>query len=135
MSQERNREGRIIRQDMRLNYPSTQEGLVIPVSTWNGFIERVKGSRQQFRPWSIAYAVLFGIGITAGLSIAPLLIADANLWIVAIYAAASATSILIGMALIFMERQLTRHQGSHIHQLASEMVQIRDTSLGDETAS
>ena len=135
MSQERNRERRTIRQDMRLNYPTIQEGLVIPVSTWNGFIERVKESRQQFRPWSIAYSVLFGIGITAGLSIAPLLIADANLWIVAIYAVAAATSILVGVALVIMERQLARHQGSHINQLASEMVQIRDDSLGDETAS
>lgn len=135
MSQERNRAGRFIRQDMRLNYPSTQEGLVIPVSTWNGFIERVNESRQQFRPWSIAYSVLFGIGITAGLSIAPLLIADANIWIVAVYAGATATSLLVGIALIFMERQLTRHQGSHINQLAGEMVQIRDESLDDESVS
>ena len=108
---------------------------MIPVSTWNGFIERVNESRQQFRPWSIAYSVLFGIGITAGLSIAPLLIADANIWIVAVYAGATATSLLVGIALIFMERQLTRHQGSHINQLAGEMVQIRDESLDDESVS
>ena len=79
--------------------------------------------------------MLFGIGITAGLSIAPLLIADANLWIVAIYAAAAATSLLVGVALVFMERQLTRHQGSHIDQLANEMLQIREESIGDEAAS
>ena len=105
------------------------------VSTWDGIIARVKSSRQAFRPWSITYSVLFGIGITAGLSIAPLLIADANLWIVAIYAVAAATSILVGVALIFMERQLTRHQGSHINQLVGEMLQIRDDSLSDETFS
>ena len=135
MHRDRNRERRFISQDTRLNYPSTREGLVIPVSTWNGFIQRVEGSRQQFRPWSITYSVLFGIGITAGLSIAPLLIADASLWIVAIYMVASATSMIVGVALIFMERHLARHLGSHIDQLADEMVQLRDESLDDESAS
>jgi len=69
------------------------------------------------------------------LSIAPLLIADANLWIVAIYAIAAATSILVGVGLIFMERQLTKYQASDIDQLASEMMQIRDERIGDVAAS
>ena len=87
------------------------------------------------RPWVIAYSVLFGIGITAGLSIAPLIIANTNFWVVATYAAACATSMLVGAALIFMERQLTGHQNFHIGQLACEMKQIRDESLDDEIAS
>lgn len=133
MRQQRGQRGRTIRSHMRINIPPTQEGLVISVSAWNGFIERVKGAKRGFRPWSIAYSVLFGIGITAGLSIAPLMIAEASLWIVATYAAASATSILVGVALIFMERQLARHQDTHIHQLVSEMEHIRDESLSDGT--
>ena len=135
MSQQGDQQWLTIQPEIRAYYSSRQDNLVVPVSTWNGFIERVKGSRPEYRPWSIAYSVLFGIGITAGLSIAPLLIADANFWIVAIYAGAAATSILVGVALIFMERQLTRHQGSQIHQLASEMLQIRDERIGGEIAS
>ncbi len=135
MSQDSDPQGQTIQWGMRLNYPANQEGLVIPVSTWNGFVERVEGTKQEFRPWSIAYSVLFGIGITAGLSIAPLMIADAGIWIVATYAGTSATTILVGAALICMERQLAKHQDSHISQLANEMVQIRDDSIGGATDS
>lgn len=135
MSQQGDQRWLTIQPEIRAFYSSRQDNLVVPVSTWNGLIERVKGSRQPFRPWSIAYSVLFGIGITVGLSIAPLMIAAASLWIVAVYVVAAATSILVGVALIFMERQLTRHQGSQIDQLAGEMSQIRDERIGDETAS
>ena len=135
MSQQRDHQWLTIQPEIRAYYSSRQDNLVVPVSAWNGFIDRVKRSRQQFRPWSISYSVLFGIGITALLSIAPLLIADANLWIVAIYAIAAATSILVGVGLIFMERQLTKYQASDIDQLASEMMQIRDERIGDVAAS
>ena len=135
MSQQRDHQWLTIQPEIRAYYSSRQDNLVVPVFAWNGFIDRVKRSRQQFRPWSISYSVLFGIGITALLSIAPLLIADANLWIVAIYAIAAATSILVGVGLIFMERQLTKYQASDIDQLASEMMQIRDERIGDVAAS
>ncbi len=135
MSQQRDHQWLTIQPEIRAYYSSRQDNLVVPVSAWNGFIDRVKRSKQQFRPWSISYSVLFGIGITALLSIAPLLIADANLWIVAIYAIAAATSILVGVGLIFMERQLTKYQASDIDQLASEMMQIRDERIGDVAAS
>ena len=135
MSQQRDHQWLTIQPEIRAYYSSRQDNLVVPVSAWNGFIDRVKRSRQPFRPWSISYSVLFGIGITALLSIAPLLIADANLWIVAIYAIAAATSILVGVGLIFMERQLTKYQASDIDQLASEMMQIRDERIGDVAAS
>ena len=133
MSQQRNQQGRTIRRDMRIYYPTMQEGLVVPVSAWNGLIGRITGLKSNFRPWSVAYSVLFGIGITSGLSIAQLDESGAPAWMVATYAAASATALILGVGLLLMERQLSKHQASHISQLVDEMDQIRAESLGGES--
>jgi hypothetical protein len=134
MSQQRSQRGRTIRSDIRINIPPTQEGLVVSVFTWNGLIERIKGLKPDFRPWSIAYSTLFGIAITSGLSIAPLNQSDAPTWLLATYASACATTFLLGVGFFFMERQLSNHQRTHVAQLVNEMDQIRDESLNGGSA-
>ena len=114
---------------VRLNYPATQEGLVIPVSVWNGLIGRIKGLKHEFRPWSVAYSVFFGMGATAGLSIAPLMISDAPSWAVPTYGGACVSAIVIGVGFLFVDRSLTRQQSSNIGQLAGELEKIRDESI------
>ena len=88
-----------------------------------------------FRPWAVAYSVLFGIGVTAGLSIAPLMVSDAPSWAVPSYGATCASALVIAVAFVFVDKSLTKHQVSQISHLVDEMEQIRDESIDEEPSS
>ena len=124
--------GNIIRSDLRVMHPPIRVALVIPVAVWDRLIQRINTLKPGFRPWAVAYSVLFGIGVTAGLSIVPLTISDAPPWAVPTYAATCASALIIGIAFVFVDKSLTKHQVSHISQLAGEMEQIRDESFDEE---
>ena len=96
-------------------------------------IQRINALKPGFRPWAIAYSVLFGIGATAGLSIVPLMNSDAPSWAVPTYAATCASALVTAVAFVFVDKSLTRHEVSHITQLVGEMEQIRDESSDEES--
>jgi len=73
--------------------------------------------------------VLFGVGATAGLSIAPLAIVDVAPWVVTIYAVICAAAIAAGVALVTAEKALAGQQGSQIDQLVSEMDATRESFI------
>lgn len=132
MEQNSQQQENIIRSDLRVMHPPIRVALVVPLAVWNRMIQRINTFKPEFRPWAIAYSVLFGIGVTAGLSIAPLVISDPPSWAVPTYAATCASALIIGGALVFVEKSLTKHEGSQISQLADEMEQIRDESFDEE---
>ena len=119
----------IIRSDLRVIHPPIRMALVVPLAVWDRLIQRVNTLKPGFRPWAVAYSVLFGIGVTAGLSIVPLTISDTPSWAVPTYGAICASALIIGVAFVFVDKSLTKHQVSHISQLAGEMEQIRDESI------
>ena len=95
-------------------------------------IQRINALKPGFRPWAVSYSVLFGIGMTAGLSIIPLMNSDAPPWAVPTYAAICASALVTAVAFVFVDKALTRHDVSHITQLVGEMEQIRDESSDEE---
>ena len=108
---------------------------MIPLATWNRCIQRIDANKSKFRPWAIAYSVLFGIGGTAGLSIAPLMASSPPSWAVPIYSAICVATLVAGIAFVFVERSLSKQQLSQFDQLIGEMEQLRDESLDDSGAA
>ena len=133
MEDNSNRQENIVPSGLRVWHPAVRDALAVPVSTWDRLIQRIDAFKPEFRPWSVAYSVLFGIGVTAGLSIAPLIVSDAPSWAVPTYAAICGSALIIGTAFLFTEKSLTKHQVSQISQLAHEMEHIRDESLDGES--
>ena len=129
MREHNHEQGIIIRSDLRAIHPPVRMALVIPIAAWDRLIQRLNTLKTGFRPWAVAYSVLFGIGATAGLSIIPLAISEAPSWAVPTYVAVCVSSIVIGVSFIFVDRSLIKHQSLHISQLAGEMEQIRDESI------
>lgn len=122
-------QGTIIRSDLREMHPPVRMALVIPLAAWDRLIQRINTLKPGFRPWAVAYSILFGIGVTAGLSIVPLLISDPPSWAVPTYGATCVSAIAVGIGFVFVDKSLTKHQGYHISQLADEMEQIRGESI------
>ena len=118
-----------IRTSVRLLRPPVQVALAVPVAKWDELIDRIKGFKPDFRPWSIAYSISFGIGITAGISIAPLMISGLPTWVVMAYVAISASALAIGVGLVIAERALAKQQSSQIDLLTDEMGQMKDDYL------
>ena len=128
MREAENQSESIIPSDLRVRRPPIRDALVVPIAEWDRLIQRLNSFKSDFRPWAVAYSVLFGIGVTAGLSIVPLTISDAPSWAVPTYGAICASALIIGVAFVFVDKSLTKHQVSHITQLAGEMEHIRDES-------
>jgi hypothetical protein len=120
---------------MRLNYPPTQEGLAIPVSEWDGLIHRLKNLQPDFRLLPVAYSIFFGIGVTAGLSIAPLLNSNLPSWVLMSYVAICAASLALGLGILISDKVLSTQRSLHIDQLAKEMTNIKDRYLESRTLS
>ena len=114
---------------LRIMAPPEQVSMPIPVQTWNDLTGRLNSCKASFRPWAVAYSVLFGVGATAGLSIAPLAIVDVAPWVVTIYAVICAAAIAPGVALVTAEKALAGQQGSQIDQLVSEMDATRESFI------
>ena len=113
--------------------PARQVALAIPLSYWESLTRQISGLRPDLRPWAIAYSIFFGIGVTAGLSIAPIVISGLPSWLVTLYASISAAALALGIGLVIGERALSRRQSSQADFLTDEMTRMRDTYLQDRT--
>ena len=129
MIEDSNQQGQTIQWDMRLNYPPTQEGLAIPVSDWDGLVQRIKNLSPDLRRLPVAYSIFFGIGITAGLSIAPLMNSNLPQWVLMLYVAICAAALAFGVGLLIADRVLTKQRSTQIKQLADDMTNIRNRYL------
>ena len=123
----------MIQWGMRLNYPPIQEGLAIPVSDWDGLIQRIRNIQPDLRRLPVAYSIFFGIGVTSGLSIAPLLISSLPLWVIMLYVAICAAALALGEGLLIADRVLSKQRSIQIDQLVNEMSYIKDRYLENRT--
>ena len=112
-----------------LALPPRQVALAIPVSDWDGLIRRIEQLKPNLRRLAIAYSIFFGISVTAGLSIAPLIISGLPSWVVTLYAAICAGALMLGIGLLIAERMLAKRESTDIDLLTGEMVNIRDSYL------
>ena len=127
--EDRHREFRIYRPPLRVVAPPEEVALAIPVAKWDELVARIQGFKPDFRPLAIAYSIFFGIGVTAGLSIAPLLISGIAAWVIGVYAAITICGFAIGAVLLVAERLLGKQQSSQIALLTSEMRDLKDEYL------
>ncbi len=93
---------------------------------------KVASCRVAVHPWSIAYSVAFTLGVTAGLSIAPLAFAELPLWVLTVYIALCAVGLVSGLILVVAERVSAQSQRGQIDNLISDMGNIR-ASLTEST--
>ena len=111
---------------LRLNRPAEQAGIAVSSAQWDGLINRIQKLKPDFRPLTVAYSIFFGIGATAGLSIAPLLMSGIAGWVIGVYAGITISGFAFGAALLVAERLLGQQQSSQIAQLISEMNDLKD---------
>lgn len=126
---DRHREFLINRPPLRVVPPPEEVALAIPVAKWDELAARIQSFKPDFRPLTVAYSIFFGIGVTAGLSIAPLLISGIAEWVIGVYVAITICGFAIGGSLVAAERLLGRQQTSQIALLTSEMENLKDEYL------
>lgn len=111
---------------LQVAVPREQVALAIPVAKWDELVARIQSFKTDFRFLTVAYSIFFGIGVTAGLSIAPLLISGIAAWVIGVYVAITICGFAIGAVLLVAERLLGKQQSSQITQLISEMQDLKD---------
>ena len=106
---------------IRIRTRPEQPGMVISVTEWDQLVGRVESCKVSLQPWSVAYSVAFGVGVTAGLSIAPIAFSRLPWWILTIYVVFGALGLFSGIIFFVAEKALARRQQSQIDQLISDM--------------
>ena len=106
--------------------------LLIPVEEWDRLAERLEACKISLRLWSVAYSIMFGIAITAGLSIVPIVASDVSGWVLSVYIAVTAASLAGGVALVISERFLAKYHASQIDDLIADMARRRNSLMRPE---
>ena len=104
-----------------------QVSMPIPLEEWDGLVSRVNSCRITLQPWSVAYSVAFGVGVTAGLSIAPIVFSQLPQWVLTTYIVFCALGLVSGIILVVAERALGHSQQSQIDHLISDMDRTRSS--------
>ena len=86
---------------------------------------QIESCRASFQLWAIAYSVFFAIGVTAGLSIIPLMVSRPPVWALTVHIVICAVGLAVGMALVVSERALARRQHSAIDLLIADMGRVK----------
>ena len=92
-------------------------------------VQRVNSCKLSVQPWAVAYSIAFGVGVTAGLSLAPIAFSQLPWWVLTIYVVSCALGLVSGVVLVIAERALARGQRSQIDQLVSDMNQMKHSFI------
>ena len=103
--------------------------LLIPVEEWDRLAERLESCKVSLRLWSVAYSIMFGIAITAGLSIAPIALSDVSGWVLNVYIAVAAASLAAGIAMVIAEKLAAKYQAEQIDDLIADMARKRNSPI------
>ena len=105
--------------------PPPQQYMPIPLEEWDRLIGRIESCKMSTHPWSVAYSVAFGVGVTAGLSIAPIAFSRLPWWVLTVYIVLCAVGLVSGIIFVVGERTLARSQRGQIDNRISDMRSIR----------
>ena len=103
--------------------------LLIPVEEWDRLAERLESCKVSLRLWSVAYSIMFGIAITAGLSIAPIALSDVSGWVLNVYIAVAAASLAAGIVMVIAEKLAAKYQAEQIDDLIADMARKRNSPI------
>ena len=105
--------------------PREQRLMPIAVRDWDSLTQRIESCKAVLQPWSIASSVSFGVGATAGLSIAPIAYAQLPWWVLTVYICFCGVGLVSGIIFAIAEKSLGRLQQTLIDGLVSDMVRTR----------
>ena len=120
---------------IRIMTPPEQISIPIPLQEWNALLSKVESCRVFVQWWSIAYSIAFGVGATAGLSIAPIVYSDLPGWVLTLYAVVCSVGLTSGAILILAQRTIAKGQHSQIDSLLSDIQRTRDIYVPPPTQS
>ena len=129
---ERRGSDNIVTRPMRIIPTPVQDAIPVPVEQWRRLIARVESCRASSNLWAVAYSVFFAIGVTAGLSIVPLMLSQPPDWALTTHIAICAVGLCVGLALVIAERALAGSQQSEVDTLVDDMKQILTSYIDSE---
>ena len=109
----------------RIRVRSTEASLVISVADWDSLMSRIAACKVSVQFRMLAASVAFAVGVTAGLSIIPILFSQLPIWVLIAYAVTCAFGIGIGIGLVIAARSDSHSQQSHIDDLIADMEKRR----------
>ena len=114
---------------VRVIIPRERVVILVSVQEWDSLKARAESCRASFHLWAVAYSVFFAMGVTAGLSIVPLMLAQPPGWALTAHITICALGIAVGLALVIAERTLVRRQHNDIDRLIGDMERIKDSFM------
>ena len=118
--------------DIQVALPRRSVHLLIPIDEWDRLTERLNTCKISLHLWSVAYSVMFGIAVTAGLSIIPIAASNFAEWVLGVYTAVASASLAAAIALVIAERYLAKSHESQIDDLISDMARRRNSFMPQE---
>ncbi len=112
---------------LRIMSPLEQVAIPIPLEEWDRLINRINSCKVSLQPWSTACSIALGIGVTSGLSIAPIAVSNLPWWVLTIYIVLCALGLGTGVILFIAGKTLARTQQSQIDLVTSEMERTRES--------
>ena len=107
--------------------PLEQVAIPIPLEEWDRLISRINACKVSLQPWSTACSISLGIGVTSGLSIAPIAVSNLPWWVLTIYIVLCVLGLGAGVILFIAGKALARIQQSQIDFVTSDMERIRES--------
>ena len=109
----------------RILFRPERTSMLISIAEWDSLLARVKSCKVSLHLRALAASVAFAIGVTAGLSIIPILFSQLPIWVLIAYAVTCAFGIGIGVGLVIAARSDSHSQQSHIDDLIADMEKRR----------
>ena len=109
----------------RILYRPARTSMLISLADWDSLLARVKSCKVSLQLRALAASVAFAVGITAGLSIIPILFSQLPIWVLLAYAVTCAFGIGIGIGMVIAARSDAHSQQSHIDDLIADMEKRR----------
>ena len=112
-----------LRGSIRYKVPFAEERAAIPVflDDWAALIKSIRLCKISVRPWEIFYSASLAVGVTALLSIAPIVLSGLPGWVLTIYIVIAALGLTTGTLCIAFGRVLAGVQHSRIDDVVDDM--------------
>ena len=119
---------------LRVMVRREQAGMLVPVDEWDTLVDRVDHCKAVGHPLAVAYSVLFGIGATAALSIAPIVVSELSWWVITTYAVIATLGLSAGVVVAITDRILAKNQSDQIDHVNLDMRRTRESFVhsGDD---
>ena len=122
----------IIQTSGRVLTPRDPVYIPIEIGEWDRITARIKDCRISLNLWSVVYSVMFGIAVTSGLSIWPILDSDAPASVVMTYVSITSASLAAAVSLVVAERLFSKRNTAQIDNVVSDMTRRKDSFVPSE---